>query len=454
MRGSTSQSYERACFRCLYLIVGLLTSAMTGASQSGHVEGHSASGSNYMFDVPGNWNGKVLLYSHGYRPPSAGNAAQNAPRVGADLLLRSGFALVGSSYRSQGWAIDEAPGDQLAALDAFERQFGKPRRVIAWGDSMGGLTTIALIENHAERIDGALPMCGSVVGVVGMMNQALDASFALKILVDPAGSVALVGEGANNPPDVQVLLDKAHATPEGRARIVLAGVLAQIPIGSQQNELAAAANDLDALQEDLFKALMNGAFFPRDDQQRRANGNGSWNVGVDYRRQLELTGHRDLVEAAYKKTGLDLEHDLSALNAAPRIAADRTAVAYLKRNYDPSGRLNRPVLTFHTTGDGMTMPSYELSYRDYVRAAGRSDFLRQAYVQRQGHCTYTAAEAAAAVLALDARIETGRWGNLPTVEWLNQKARVFGEAEPRFVAFEPVPALRPCRGSTRCAGEP
>jgi pimeloyl-ACP methyl ester carboxylesterase len=454
MRGSTPRSNERPRFKCLYLIVGLLTSAMASASHSGHVEGHSASGSNYVFDVPENWNGKVLLYSHGYRAPSAGNAAQNAPRAGADLLLKSGFALVGSSYRSQGWALDDAPSDQLAALDAFEKQFGKPKRVIAWGDSMGGLTTIALVENHAQRIDGALPMCGSVVGVVGMMNQALDASFALKTLVDPAGPLALVGEGANNPADVQALLDKAHATPEGRARIVLAGTLAQIPGGPQQNEAAASANDMDALQEDLFKALMNGAFFPRDDQQRHANGNGSWNVGVDYRRQLELTGRRDVVEAAYKKTGLDLEHDLSALNIAPRIAAGRSAVAYLKRNYDPSGRLNRPVLTLHTTGDGMTMPSYERAYRDYVSAAGGSDLLRQAYVQRQGHCTYTAAEAAAAVLALDARIETGRWGNLPTVEWLNQEARSFGETEPRFVAFEPVPALRPCRGSTRCAGEP
>jgi pimeloyl-ACP methyl ester carboxylesterase len=448
------RGYIRLSVECLYLAAGLLISTMALSNESQHVEGRSANGSNYVFDVPGNWNGKVLLYSHGYRPPSTGNAAQNAPRAGADLLLRSGFALAGSSYRSQGWALDEAPDDQLAALDAFEKQFGKPRRVIAWGDSMGGLTTIALVENHAERIDGALPMCGSVVGVVGMMNQALDASFALKTLVDPAGRLSLVGEGANNPTDVQALLDKARATPEGRARIVLAGVLAQIPSGSQQNEPATAASDVDALQEDLFKALMNGAFFPRDDQQRRANGNGSWNVGVDYRRQLELTGRRDVVEAAYRKMALDLEHDLSALNAAPRIAAERTAVAYLKRNYDPSGRLNRPVLTLHTTGDGMTMPSYESAYRDYVRATGRSDFLRQVYVQRRGHCTYTAAEAAAAVLALDARIERGRWGNLPTVEWLNQKARVFGEAEPRFVAFESVPALRPCRGSTRCAGEP
>jgi pimeloyl-ACP methyl ester carboxylesterase len=447
------RGYVRLLVECWYLAALLLLSTTALSNERQHVEGRSASGSNYAFDVPGNWNGKVLLYSHGYRPPSAGNAPQNAPRAGADLLLRSGFALVGSSYRSQGWALDEAPGDQLAALDAFEKQFGKARRIIAWGDSMGGLTTIALVENHAERIDGALPMCGSVVGAVGMMNQALDASFALKILVDPAGSLTLVGEGANNPTDVRALLDKAHATTEGRARIVLAGVLAQIPSGSQQNE-PAAANDLDALQEDLFNALTNGAFFPRDDQQRRANGNGSWNVGVDYRRQLALTGRRDVVEAAYKKTGLDLEHDLSALNAAPKITADPSAVAYLKRNYDPSGRLNRPVLTFHTTGDGMTVPSYELAYRDYVRAAGRSDFLRQAYVQRQGHCTYTAAEAAAAVLALDARIETGRWGNLPTVEWLNQKASVLGEAEPRFVAFEPAPALRPCRGSTRCAGEP
>jgi hypothetical protein len=273
-------------------------------------------------------------------------------------------------------------------------------------------------------------------------------------LVDPAGDLVLVGEGANNPTQVQALLDKAYATPKGRARIVLAGVLAQIPGVSQPNQEPPPTNDADSLQENFYKALMNGAFFPRDEQQRRAKGNGSWNVGVDYRRQLLLTGRRDVVERAYKKTGLDLEHDLSALNAAPRIAADPAAVAYLKRNYDPSGRLTRPVLTLHTTGDGMTTPSYEGAFRDYVRAAARSDFLRQAYVERPGHCTYTAAEAAAAVLALDARIETGLWGNLAAVESLNKAARDFRETEPRFVAFEPVPALRPCSGVTQCAGEP
>jgi hypothetical protein len=86
----------------------------------------------------------------------------------------------------------------------------------------------------------------------------------------------------------------------------------------------------------------------------------------------------------------------------------------------------------------MTMPSYEGAYRDYVIGAAKSDLLRQAYVQRPGHCTYTAAEAAAAVTALDARIETGRWGNLVAVESMNTAARDFGETEPRFVAFAPV----------------
>jgi hypothetical protein len=51
--------------------------------------------------------------------------------------------------------------------------------------------------------------------------------------------------------------------------------------------------------------------------------------------------------------GLDLEKELDTLNDAPRIAADAKAVDYLTRFITYNGDIDMPVLTLHTTGDGL-----------------------------------------------------------------------------------------------------
>ena len=440
--------------RALATLVACMSLCVAQAASPNHTEGQTAAGASYVVQMPAHWNHKVLLYSHGYRMPGTANSAQAAPIGGADLLLKKGFALLGSSYRSQGWAVEVAPLDQLLALDAFENQHGKPKSVIAWGDSMGALVTIKLLEEHPDRIDGAIALCGSVVGTPGMMNQALDAAFALKVLVDPQGDLALVGSGANDPQKVKALLEKAASTAPGKARLVLAGVLAQIPLGSEESQSENGIPDVASAQTIYQATLMMGAFFPRDDQERRAGGNGSWNVGVDYAKQLDATGHRALVESAYAAANTDLSKDLGTLAVAPRIAGDRHAVNYLKANYAPSGRLQRPVVTLHTTGDAMTMASYESAYRDTVRAAGRDTFLRQLYVRRAGHCTYSPTEAAVAVLAVNARIDAHRWVDDASAKRMNAAARALGDADAHFVDFQPLPALRPCPGSGQCLNQP
>src|SRR4051812_10302109 len=89
-------------------------------------------GAAYRVEVPTNWNGTLLLYSHGYTIPGAANPAQDVgdATTGAALLAQ-GYALAGSSYRSTGWAIEDALEDQIALLDWFGANVGKPARTIA-----------------------------------------------------------------------------------------------------------------------------------------------------------------------------------------------------------------------------------------------------------------------------------------------------------------------------------
>src|SRR6266704_1894340 len=118
-------------------------------------------GANYTIQVPSNWNGTLVLYSHGYvfatspllnPAPDAGD-----PLTGA-ALLNQGYALAGSSYSQNGWALQQAFNDQVALLDFFTTTCGPPTRTIAWGHSLGGIITAGLIQLYPDRFAGALPM--------------------------------------------------------------------------------------------------------------------------------------------------------------------------------------------------------------------------------------------------------------------------------------------------------
>jgi pimeloyl-ACP methyl ester carboxylesterase len=135
-------------------------------------------GGRWSAQVPAKWNGTLLLWSRGYsQAPNGADAASPAHR---QALLDAGYALVGSDYGSGGWALKEAVPAQRAAVDAFARKFGKPRRVIGWGFSMGGLVTTALAEQRPSTLDGAVSFCSSMAGAVGMMNMALDGAFTFR----------------------------------------------------------------------------------------------------------------------------------------------------------------------------------------------------------------------------------------------------------------------------------
>jgi pimeloyl-ACP methyl ester carboxylesterase len=419
-----------------------------------HLEGAIADGAKWAADIPANWNGTVILVSHGYsaqlRPPEL------SMRGGArEWMLSNGYALVGSAFSKPGWALEEAVPDQLATLDAFAATAGAPKRVIAWGGSMGGLVTVALVERHPERFVAAVPQCGSIAGALGMMNMALDGAFAFKTLLAPGSDIQLVNitdDGANSA-RVRQALDAAKASPQGRARLALAGTLAQLPAWSTPRAPEPAADDYDAQLDQMAAVFAGGVFFPRVDQERRAGGAFSWNTGVDYRRQLERSGRRAFVEALYRKAGLDLDRDLAALNAAPRVAADPKAVAYMRANYVPTGDLKRPMFSFHEIGDGATMVTKQGTYADMAAKAGTSDLFAAGWVHRVGHCGFTGAEMAAALLTVEDRLRTGRWDAGPAA--LNARAAQSGLGPSDFVAFKPAPFLRPCSGREKaCAGEP
>lgn len=435
------------------LLAAPLAPAAHATETGAHLEGVLPSGATYVMDKPDSWNGTVLLYSHGYNPAGLPNPARNAPDDATkSLLLKDGYALIGSSYASNGWAVTDAVPDQLATLDAFASHFGPARRTIAWGTSYGGLVTAMIAERHPDRISGSLSMCGLLQGGVANWNNTLDPVFALKTLLAPDTDLPLTGlasqEAAAEAADTLAsAVTEAQQTASGRARIALAAALQGIPGWNDPSQTRPAPTDWDAQQANQYQALMLQVRFPafswRQEAESRVGGNMSWNTGVDYTAMLHRAPLYKEVGELYAKAGLSLKADLATLNRAPRIAADAKAVERMALTSSFIGRLPKPQLTVHTTGDGLIPVSAESAYRRTVTASGSAPLLRQAFVENAGHCTFSSAEQSAALHALETRITTGHWqGTEPAA--LNARAAQDDPAVPaRYVRHHPAPFPRP-----------
>jgi pimeloyl-ACP methyl ester carboxylesterase len=414
----------------------------------------------YDIEVPPAWNGTLFLYSHGYVPPGGPKFAAASPSIDATAwLLGHHFAAAGSSYSSTGWALPDAFTDQVALLDYFAQHVGRPKRVIAWGTSFGGLVTAGLVQLYPDRFAAAMPMCGVLSGGIATWNLELDAAYAFRTLLAPTSNLQLT-HISDPTANLQLALDtfnQAATTPDGRARLALVAALIDLPGWFDPRAPEPVAGDYvarEAAQAQWESRVdFTFAFRYRADLEQRAGGNPSWNTGVDYGQQLAISVDRDEVNALYAAAGLDLQADLSALNAGTRVTSDRTAVAYLDRNISFDGQLNIPVLTMHTTGDGLVIPPNEAAYANAVSAAGQTAMLRQTFVRRAGHCAFTEAETVAAVQVLLRRLDTGRWDEAalqPAA--LNAAALAQGELEnvffgaatpPAFVDFSPALYPRP-----------
>jgi pimeloyl-ACP methyl ester carboxylesterase len=389
----------------------------TGVAQQ-HITGTLPDGANYVMDFPANWNGTLLIYSHGYTAPGSELVAYDAGDGStATFLLASGYALAGSSYSTTGWAVHEAMPDQVSTLDVFESMFGTPRQTIAWGHSMGGIISAGLIQQYPDRFAAAMPMCGVVGGGVGFFNEMLDAAFAFNTLV-AGDSLQLVNlsDPLTDYNNAEGWLGSAQGTAQGQARIALTAALVDVPGWWDPGSPPPSPTDYASQEVNQFYWLAYDvfpfAFYYRAELEGRAGGNPSWNVGVNYAKQLQRSAVNAEVQALYKAASLSLTGDLNALAKAPRISEDTNAENYLIQNIIFNGQLPGPVLALHTVGDGLVPVEDEQAYLATATEAGNKALVHDVFVHRAGHCTFTPAETVAAVEALFIRLSTGKWKGL------------------------------------------
>jgi hypothetical protein len=451
---------SRTTFLRRALVTGAAT-ALLGASAAsaappGHYTGTTSDGGSWVADLPADWNGTLLLYSHGYGTTDASDAPDPATQA---ALLARGYALAGSGMGAPGgtlWVLGTALDDQFQTLDQVEATVlpHAPSHVLAVGTSMGGLVSALEAERSRGRLDGALSTCGIVYGGVNLSNYQLDGEYAMTQLLAPDQSVKLVdyaspAEAAAAAAQLQAIGQQAQTTPQGRARLALAMAFLNTTDWDPTAPAPPDPSDADAVEAGQYGAEFGFAGFPiipftvtgRQQIEAAQGGNASWTKGVDFARELSRSPYLATVQALYAKAGLDLNADLRTLTRNADITPDPRALLWAVLHSVPSGRLDVPTLDIHTIGDNLVPVTGETQYGQQVARAGAGALLRQVYVNRAIHCTFTPAELVAGVLAVQQRVESGAWGSLATPGALNASAASLGLGPSAFVDDQPGPMI-------------
>jgi dienelactone hydrolase len=443
---------SRSTTRCFAALATAVVLTLTGSStttaatpEAQRLSGTLPDGATWIADVPENWNGTLIVFSHGFGITVAQNAPSEAVRL---RLLEEGYALTGSSYDTSKtlWALESAERDQLATLEAVTAKIGEPTRTLSMGQSMGGLVNARLARSGAGGIDGALGLCGLVAGANDLENYQLDAEYTIARLLLPDTPVKLVdfasqAEATATAQQLTAAVTAAQETPRGRARIALASAYLNLPAWAPGKERPAADDwaGQQAQQYDWFArgilAFVEGG---RYHIEKALGGNNSWNKGVDYARVLSASQHAPLVKAMYKEAGLDLRADLTNLTRNATITASPSAVATAERTSSAGQGLAVPLLDIHTTADDLVPAEQETRFAARVRASGDAPRLRQAYVDRTGHCAFTVAETVAALHALEHRVNTGHWGAAATAGALQTAALQLNLDGAAYVPYRPA----------------
>jgi alpha-beta hydrolase superfamily lysophospholipase len=455
--------------RRAYLLAGVVLALLVGASAAAasdaqHV-GVLPDGGVWEADLPSNWNGTLLLFSHGYGPTTPQDAPDSTTQQD---LIDAGYALAGSSYDPKGslWALNSAVRDQFQTLTAVKSTVlpSPPRRVIAIGQSMGGLISALEDEGSDGRLDGVLTTCGLVAGGVNLENYQLNGSWAISALLAPSAHIQLVGyqtpaQAAVAAEELQQAAQSAQNTPQGRARLALASALYNVPTWTTTNLLNQNTNPLvppasqpaaptDYNEQELeqyYTQYAPGSIVLAFIQTGRASieqavgGQPAWNANVDYAKLLASSPYKAEVSALYEQAGIDLDADLGTLTKGANIKAQLPALRNLNATSVATGKLQVPELAIHTIADQLIPVQQENYYATQVAAAGSSQLLRQAYVGRQGHCNFTPAEIIAALHALEHRLTTGQWGDATSAESLQAAALSLNEGDAAYVPYTPPP---------------
>ncbi len=352
----------------------------------------------YHVEVPANWNGELVMYTHGYAGEGATLAANDSSI--RRYLIQNGYAWAASGYSKNSYDVRAGIEDTNKLALAFATITGKtaPARTYIIGHSMGGHIAAAALEEETlataqnkVRYAGAVPMCG-VMAELDLFNGIASQGLA---------SLSISGFNSQLPAALtgrqryQMLLSadlnpNSVKLPVHQALFNNFGSPGMTPKGTAGAQYASIIKNTTGGTRPIFDiGLSFGGSF---------TGGAYGNFGVDG----VLTGLFTKYSLDTSKIVYVIDGDASAsaaLNAAaPRVTPDanfnplrRDGLRWLPLT---NGRPYAPMVTLHTLGDLFVPFSMQQVYRNRVVAAGatRADRVVQRAIRGATHCDFTNAE--------------------------------------------------------------
>ncbi|MBZ5726406.1 MAG: hypothetical protein LAP87_15575 [Acidobacteriia bacterium] len=362
----------------------------------------SLDGAKFKIRIPANWNGTLLVYLQGTKLGPAPVEPVLVPPVlpGSEpleqTLLSRGYALAASQVATTEWQQKAEAQDTFALTTYFRGLVGEPKRTILLGTSLGGLATLRLIEESPRSFDAAIATCAPAAGTPKRFDRSLDFSLAYAAVFgwpDAWGPIDDLRPGINFVKDVNPIVPWPKPDGSNRGAWEFIRLVNGIP--------SDAFWGTDPLQGATgFLMNMLWATQQRETMEAWATGPVAQNADHHY----SLTPE----EKAYL-TGLGLKPDdlLTYMNSQVPVVACERCRDFAYRFGTVRGALTKPVITLHTTADGLADVSHESSYRAAVDVWGRADFLHQAFVTGVGHCAFTATQLLTTLTAMEKWLDTG-----------------------------------------------
>lgn len=367
--------------------------ASVGAQVDCH-EAQDANGAWVLVAMPRAWNRRLIVHAHGgprLGAPEAGDSAEDLDRFA--VMVRSGYAWIGSTYRRGGYGVRMAAADVDVSRRVFWARWGRPERTLLHGQSWGGNVAAKAAELYALDLDGR-PNYDGVLTTNGLLTGGtrgygfradLRAVYQYYCRNHPAADEAQY-------PLWQGLPAGAKMTRDDLRRRVDACTGVDRPAAKRTPAQAANLRDILAVtgvaEQQLVAHLAWGTFHFQDLVQKRLGGRNPFdNANTQYR------GSRDD----------------AALNAGiERFHADPAAVAQLAYDADLSGLIVLPTVTVHARHDPTVSYQAEAAYKATVDAAGRGHLLLQALTDERDHSRLQDTTYASALRVLEQWLDSGK----------------------------------------------
>jgi pimeloyl-ACP methyl ester carboxylesterase len=325
---------------------------------------------------PVGWNGQVVVYAHGYVAPQTPLSLPLDELILPDangqlvfvpaVLLSRGFAFATTSYRKNGYAIEQGGNDLQALVEHVNTQVAShpADKVFVAGGSEGGLITTMLVERQPDTYAGGLVLCGPVGGAPFQIKYLGD----FRVVFDYFFPEVFPFGAANVPPEAFEDWESAYVP-------AITQAILRNPLATEQlfNVTRAARDPGDPTGSAIATALgvLFYSIFGTNDLIATAGG-----MAYDNRFTFYQGSNNDV-----------------ALNlGVERVKSDRGARRYIRRFYQTTGDLDRPLVTLHTRRDPAVPFTHELLYLGLVILSGHSDHLTVLPVDRYGHCNFTVEE--------------------------------------------------------------